>query len=222
MAIKLPFLHVSSPKINRKVKMFRCYLIVTVLWIFSSCASPVSASPGENHRWQVSTRDGQPGCRTRYEFTRFWRNNHQSGQYWECVSFGVPATIRNCPPATLFQDYWQTCVPETMYQWTPTYDAPSSPGDLVGPCQDWVENSVTECPPCVVETTTTTTLCPPCEIDSPGREPEHPFQCNNERYGILWTGPTVNTYWECETTFGNPLLKTCQFGNFVFPMQMCQ
>lgn len=127
-------------------------------------------------RWQLSTTDGQPGCRTRYEFTRLWRNNLAPHQFWECTNFGVPAAVRECPPGTFFQDSWQTCVPEALFEWTPAYNPPSQPGDIFSPCQPFEpEHSVTECPPCVTvcppceytticpPCVTTTTLCPPCD-----------------------------------------------------------
>lgn len=107
--------------------------------------------------WQLSVTDGQPGCRTRYELTRLWRNNHDSHSYWMCSTLGEAAVSISCAPGTSFQDHWQTCVPSSSYEWTPAFNPPSSPDD------DWMENSVTECPPCEpITEAPVTTLCPPC------------------------------------------------------------
>lgn len=108
-------------------------------------------------QWRLSETDGQPGCRTEFELTRLWRHNFLPQQYFECIELGRAGVLRFCPPETIFQSSWQTCVPKTTFIYYPTYDPPSRP--------DVLEHSVTECPPCETtpeEITTTPTVCPPC------------------------------------------------------------
>lgn len=221
------------------------FLPLCALLLFLCVTPSVRAYP---RRWKLSTTDGQPGCRTRYEFTRLWRHNLAPHQFWECTSFGTPAVVRECPPRTVFQDSWQTCVPEALFEWTPAYNPPSQPGDTFSPCQPFeTEHSVTECPPCVTvcppcDTTTicppvcvTTTLCPPCPddgngggggggdegVDSSSESNEIPFDCSPNRMGIRWEGSTPNSYWECSSIFGSPTVYTCTAGTFNFVQQMC-
>lgn len=193
-------------------------------------------------KWQLSTGNGQPGCRTRYEFTKLWRNNHQPSMYWECVEVGQAAVSRDCPPETLFLDYWQTCVPGSRYEWTPPYDPPSSPGDTISPCLD--NTGFTESPICccnstdttvIMPQTSTTTLSPPTTTLSPptttviasttteaAEVTETPFICTADRMGLRWAGDTENTYWECYGLYEDPFLISCPPGfRFNFPLQTC-
>uniref|UniRef100_A0A7G3ATC8 Putative mucin-2-like bombus impatiens n=1 Tax=Lutzomyia longipalpis TaxID=7200 RepID=A0A7G3ATC8_LUTLO len=69
--------------------------------------------------------DGRPGCMTRYEFKRFWRNRLDNSVFFNCTVWGESRVIA-CPPGTLFQEAWQTCVPANRFQETPFYDPPTS------------------------------------------------------------------------------------------------
>lgn len=97
-------------------------LIISV--IFASVASQCHLRNVE----MIPQHDGQPGCQIRYEFTRRWRNNYDNSLYWECRLWSVPAEQRSCPPGTLFQDSWQTCLPAGMWEWTPYSEPPTRAG----------------------------------------------------------------------------------------------
>ncbi|GAB0099613.1 hypothetical protein DMENIID0001_155000 [Sergentomyia squamirostris] len=93
----------------------------------------------------VATNDGQPGCFIRYEFERLWRNNFDQSAYWRCERWGEGAVRHECPPHTSFQDFWQTCLPNANWQWTPYSDPPTRPGEQeVDQCEP-LENP-TPCP----------------------------------------------------------------------------
>lgn len=200
------------------------------------CVSHCRANPV----WQLSTSDGQPGCRTAYELSRLWRNNFEISLYWECTVIGRDADPRVCPPGTAFQDQWQTCVPMSTFEWTPPYDPPSRVGQpwSVTECPPCDTTTTTLCPPCPPEdTTTTTTVCPPCLPETtcpPCPEPEEPvtedstevggpgFICTAERLGIRWPGESSESYWECPGFMEQPFLISCPPGiQFNFTMQTC-
>ena len=171
--------------------------------------------------WPMSITNGQPGCRTHYELTRLWRNNYRSELYWECTTLGVPAVSRNCAPGTAFLEHWQTCVPLSMYENTPTYDPPSRPEDPVGPCEPCLpcETGTTVCPcepgtDSPTTTTTTTTVTP----ETTTTTTPIPFICTEDRMGLRWAGDTENTYWECYGLYQDPFLISCPPG-FVFSFQ---
>ncbi|XP_055693627.1 uncharacterized protein LOC129796010 [Lutzomyia longipalpis] len=139
--------------------------------------------------------DGQPGCRTRREFGRFWRNHQDPSRYWECTAWAVGAEVRHCPQYTQFQEEWQTCVPEHMWQWSPPMSPPSRPTDTVNPCEPLdlpAPCPTTPCPPCPPDGTTTTTACPPCPPD-PETPPEEPPPDN----GLCFGPPPANGGLSC-------------------------
>lgn len=178
--------------------------------------------------WQLSTTDGQPGCRTRYELNRLWRHNVNPSIYWKCTRQGVAAVCTACPPSTFFLEHWQTCVPQSMYEWTPPYNPPSSPmdnDDLCGVCPPCapVPPNTTFSPPettsIVIETTTVPTTTEVVEIVT---EAPTPFICGEERMGLRWPGETGNTYWECYILNEDPFLISCPPGfRFDFDQQTC-
>lgn len=201
-------------------------LLLCVLYLGQATASSSSSL------WQLSTTDGQPGCRTRYELNFLWRNNWLDNSYWECRTFGQPAVARACPPGTFFQQHWQTCVPESQYIRTPTFDPPSTPWDLTSPCTapDTL-NTETECP-CAstttisaTQTTTTTSASPTTTTLAPITTEEvtpPPFVCSEERMGLRWAGDSNNTYWECYILNDDPFLISCPPGFvFNFGIQTC-
>lgn len=192
------------------------------------CCAITYSSGHAIRKWQVSTGDGQPGCRTRYEFTKLWRNNLERGQYWECVNIGQAAVARHCPPSTAFLDHWQTCVPDSMYEWTPPYDPPSSPGVALNPCWDLAEtgdscNSTDPCccdpitPTTTVPVISTTTMMTTTTTTTQAQETttQASFICTADRLGLRWSGPDSNTYWECYGLMEEPFLISCPPG-FVF------
>lgn len=173
---------------------------------------------GAHCLWQLSTGDGQPGCQTRYEMNRLWRNNLHPDMYWECRTLGEAAVGRRCAPSTFFLDHWQTCVPGSMYETTPTYDPPSSPESCVDcpPCGPEIQSTTTTV---VVSTTTpattTTTLIETTEAPVP-------FICTADRMGLRWAGDTQTTYWECYGLNEDPFLISCPPGFvFDFNQQTC-
>lgn len=105
----------------------------------------------------LADHDGRPGCQTRYEFRRLWRNNLVPDQYWECRRWNERAEVRYCPMATRFQDSWQTCIPITQWEWTPYIEPPTRAG-VPSPyeCEELIIDPPEECNP----TTTTSTVAP--------------------------------------------------------------
>ncbi|XP_059622888.1 mucin-2-like [Phlebotomus argentipes] len=93
----------------------------------------------------VAYNDGQPGCFIRYEFTRLWRNNFDQHAFWRCERWGEGAVRHECPPFTSFQDFWQTCLPNDVWEWTPYSDPPTRPDEeILDQCEP-IENP-TPCP----------------------------------------------------------------------------
>ncbi|GAB0090089.1 hypothetical protein DMENIID0001_047650 [Sergentomyia squamirostris] len=158
--------------------------------------------------------DGQPGCRTRREFGRFWRNHEDPSRYWECTAWATGAEVRHCPQFTRFQEEWQTCVPEHLWNWSPPLSPPSRPGDAVNPCEPLdlstpcpPNGGPTPCPPCPDETTTV--VCPPCPPEDPGT-PENP----PPEEAVCWGPPPANGGLSCTA-------PSCSFDemnrNLLFP-----
>lgn len=172
---------------------------------------------GAHCLWQLSTGDGRPGCQTRYEMNRLWRNNLFLDLYWECTILGQAAVERRCAPSTFFLEHWQTCVPESMYESTPTYDPPSSPEN----CAD--------CPPCepqnsgqTTSTTAVVSTTTPATTTITTTEAPVPFICTSDRMGLRWAGDTQTTYWECYGLNEDPFLISCPPGFvFDFNQQTC-
>lgn len=216
------------------------------MWRLVATVLAVSTVGAATKLWPAASGDGQPGCRTRYEFTRLWSHNGDPALYYECAHLGRVASLRQCPPGTYFQHAWQTCVPKSAYEWTPPFNPPSSPHDNLDPCH----LSVTECPPCEPPLRPTTTVCPPCDSDDntdPGEvsvtecppcytttlcppceeedsESHVPFECNEDRVGVRWRDPNGNerVYWMCVWAVGAPTRMECPLGTiFHFERQAC-
>lgn len=155
-----------------------CALVLAsaLTWQADASNGPPNISPSD---------DGQPGCGIRYEFRRLWRNNQIPEQFWECKTWRHPAVRRYCPPGTRFQDSWQTCVPFTVWQWTPYFDPPTRPCETVDECQEVVINPPEpedcECPPVTP---------PPDECECPPVTPPCTTEDPND---TTWTPPTIPT-----------------------------
>lgn len=210
----------------------------SVLLLAALCIWQVQAV----EKWTYSGTDGQPGCRSRFEFTKFFRHNINSNEFWECVRWDQPAQVRTCPPFTFFQDSWQTCVAERVFEWTPRIDPPTSALDNIQACEP-VMQDVTEFPPCPEcpdcstcgpcnETPDPETECPPCQeieettTEGAGLPPvsDTPiFTCTSERMGTLW--PNVDnpfSYYRCDALHTLPSEIPCHQGTrFVFAAQIC-
>lgn len=120
----------------------KCLLILLICIL----AMSVSGQLNNNFQPPVAADDGRPGCATRYEFRRLWRNNLLPEQYWQCTQWQVPAQVRYCPVATRFQDAWQTCVPFKRWEWMPYFSPPTRPGDhFLEQCEEVIVELPDEC-----------------------------------------------------------------------------
>ena len=143
----------------------RLHLLVLLVALAWSSALAVE-NPAPLH-------DGQPGCHIRFEFQRLWRNHFVPEQYWECVDWGLPARARKCPPNTLFQDAWQTCVPYTQWEWTPYMNPPTRPCEAHDQC---------------------------IGLETDGRESAEIEQCPVEAPTVPTTANPTTPIWEVPTT----------------------
>ncbi|XP_059607769.1 uncharacterized protein LOC132255672 [Phlebotomus argentipes] len=196
----------------------------------------IGVAEGFGGRPMPQSGDGQPGCRTRGEFGRLWRNHEDPTRYWECVAWAQGAEVRHCAPYTQFQEEWQTCVPEHLWQWSPPMSPPSRPTDTVNPCQPL--DLPTPCPPCPEDTTTT--LCPPCP-EQPPEEPPPDNQlcvgpppsngglsctvpvCSADEFNrnVLFPSRTATQFYQC-AGIGLPVARACAPGTcFDFAQQVC-
>ena len=173
----------------------------------------------EGSQWPPAEYNGMPGCNSRYEFRRLWRNNFIPEQYWECVSWGQPAASRNCPPATRFQDAWQTCVPYNQWEWTPYSDPPTKPCEQVNECDEWIgapkepEIPPWECPD-VEPTTRTTPTMPTTPTTSPSTmTPEVESSTTTESPTMTTTTEATTTTTEAVTTSTQSPLGQCNGAN---------
>ncbi|XP_055705685.1 peritrophin-55-like [Phlebotomus papatasi] len=216
------------------------------LIIFALCLGASVAVDFGGRPLPQSDEDGQPGCRTRREFGRFWRNHEDPTRYWECVAWAQGAESRNCPPFTQFQEEWQTCVPEHLWQWSPPLSPPSRPTDTVNPCEPLdlptpcpPGQTTTPCPPCPPEGETTT-LCPPCPDVPPEEPPPGEPQCvgpppitgglscnvpactiDEFNRNVLFPSLTPTQFYQCAGV-GFPVVMPCSPGTcFQFEQQVC-
>lgn len=130
-------------------------LLILVICVLTTVTGQVANGNNGEIPVLVADDDGQPGCATRFEFRRLWRNNLVPEQYWECTEWQRPARLRYCPVATRFQDAWQTCVPANKWEWMPFFDPPTRPGDekYHEQCEEVIIETPDECKP--TEGTTT-------------------------------------------------------------------
>uniref|UniRef100_A0A1B0CKI3 Putative mucin-2 isoform x2 biarmipes n=1 Tax=Lutzomyia longipalpis TaxID=7200 RepID=A0A1B0CKI3_LUTLO len=127
----------------------------------------------------VAVHDGQPGCFIRYEFERLWRNNFDQHAFWRCERWGEGAVRHECPPYTSFQDFWQTCLPNDNWLWTPYSDPPTRPG----------EQEIDQCEP--IENPT------PCPTSPPITTP--PPEWNTTTTDDGWNTTTPDSSWNTTT-----------------------
>lgn len=159
----------------------------------------------------VAEHDGQPGCFIRYEFERLWRNNFDQHAFWRCELWGVGAIRHDCPPHTSFQDSWQTCLPNDMWQWTPYSEPPTRPEEEVLDQCEPIE-SPTPCPTNPPITTTPTpewnTTTPIWNTTTPSSNETDPTNppCPTCPPASTTTTPDWNTttpYWNTTTPSWN-------------------
>lgn len=175
----------------------------TLILAIGILATAVSGQVGPPLPEIPADHDGQPGCATRFEFRRLWRNNLVPEQYWECRQWQEPARVRYCPVATRFLDSWQTCVPYEQWLWTPYLEPPTRPFNAA---QDECEELVLIPDECYTQATTpnpttqttteqvtggstpsptTTTAAPPVV---PTEAPQENRQCIGANNSQHWPG----------------------------------
>lgn len=164
-----------------------------VLILIIGLLATVSAQGGPPPPELTADHDGQPGCATRYEFRRLWRNNLVPEQFWECRQWQEPAQVRYCPMATRFQDSWQTCVPNGQWQWTPYYDPPTRPGNFTADECEEVVLAPNECQPTEpVSTTTAVPMTTTTGLPGTGSTPNFDTTTTTVLITTEWT-PTTTT-----------------------------